>query len=163
MRPDLRKAGFHTHDSKTYFSPSKWLYILTNNSGNYWCWKLPKLLLLWVVSEAYQMSTSAWVAFKWLHIPLASRQLDVRNSPHDWLISLAMDLAALCDMWKWKWHQWMPFGRFYWRHSLFLPLCGYLPTPTLPPYRSATGIGNTTKKVWNGWEIYLAIHPIVSG
>ena len=25
-------------------------------------------------SEACQMSTSAWVAFKWLHIPLESRQ-----------------------------------------------------------------------------------------
>ena len=23
--------------------------------------------------------------------------------PHDWLMSLAMDLAALCDMWRWKW------------------------------------------------------------
>ena len=22
------------------------------------------------------------------------------NSPHDWLVSLAMDLAALCDMWR---------------------------------------------------------------
>ena len=21
------------------------------------------------------------------------------NSPHDWLVSLAMDVAALCDMW----------------------------------------------------------------
>ena len=22
------------------------------------------------------------------------------NSPHDWLMSLAMDLTALCDMWR---------------------------------------------------------------
>ena len=22
------------------------------------------------------------------------------NSPHDWLVCLAMDLAALCDMWR---------------------------------------------------------------
>ena len=22
------------------------------------------------------------------------------NSPHNWLMSLAMDLAALCDMWR---------------------------------------------------------------
>ena len=32
------------------------------------------------------------------------------NSPHDWLMSLAMGLAALVDMWRWKWYQWMPFG-----------------------------------------------------
>ena len=25
------------------------------------------------------------------------------NSPHDWLVSSAMDLAALCDMWRGKW------------------------------------------------------------
>ena len=26
-------------------------------------------------------------------------------------MSLAMDFAALCDMWRLKWHQWMmPFG-----------------------------------------------------
>ena len=34
------------------------------------------------------MSMSASVAFKWLHI----------NSLHDWLMSLAMNLAALCDV-----------------------------------------------------------------
>ena len=28
------------------------------------------------------------------------------ETPHDWLMSLAMDLAALCDMWRWNWHQW---------------------------------------------------------
>ena len=35
------------------------------------------------------------------------------------------------------------------RHSLCPPLYGYLPTPipTLPPYRSATGIGYVSKKL----------------
>ena len=32
------------------------------------------------------------------------------NSPVNWLMNLAMDLAALCDMWKTKWHKWMSFG-----------------------------------------------------
>ena len=32
------------------------------------------------------------------------------NSPNNWLISLAMDLAAFCDMLKSQWHQWMSFG-----------------------------------------------------
>ena len=36
--------------------------------------------------------------FKWLHLPLTSRQPCSCNSPHYWLMSLAMDLAALCDI-----------------------------------------------------------------
>ena len=31
--------------------------------------------------------------------PLGKQTADC-NSPHDWLISLAMDLTALCDMWR---------------------------------------------------------------
>ena len=27
------------------------------------------------------------------------------ESSHNWLMSLSMDLAALCDIWRWKWHQ----------------------------------------------------------
>ena len=34
------------------------------------------------------------------------------KSPHDWLVSLAMDLATLCDIWRCKRHQWMPYGCF---------------------------------------------------
>ena len=29
-----------------------------------------------------------------------SKQTAGCNSPHDWLMSLAMDLTALCDMWR---------------------------------------------------------------
>ena len=29
-----------------------------------------------------------------------------------------------------------------------LPLHGYLPTPTLPPYKSASGIGYISKKIF---------------
>ena len=28
------------------------------------------------------------------------KQIAGCNSPHNWLMSLAMDLAALCDMWR---------------------------------------------------------------
>ena len=41
---------------------------------------------------------------------LLGKQTAGCNSPHNWLMSLAMDLTALCDMWRWKSHQWMPFG-----------------------------------------------------
>ena len=33
--------------------------------------------------------------------------------------------------------------------------------PPLPPYRSASGIGYTSKNYLKWWEIQLAIHPIV--
>ena len=153
MWPDLRKAGFHTHNSKTHFSPSnnsctRWLTI---QPGSYWCWKLPGLLLLWLVSEVCQTSTSSTsvqVAFKWLHIPLASRQPAVIHHTTGWWVWPSIYLTALCDMWRWKWHQWMPFGCFWWRRSLCPPLRGYPPTPTLQPCRSATDIGYTSKKLY---------------
>ena len=38
------------------------------------------------------------------HLQMAEYPLDKQtagcNSPHDWLMSLAMDLTALCDMWR---------------------------------------------------------------
>ena len=55
---------------------------------------------------AFQTSTSARVTFKLLNIPLIRRQLAVIhhtsgcNLPHNWLLSLAMDLATLCDICK---------------------------------------------------------------
>ena len=33
-------------------------------------------------------------------LPLTSTETASCNSPHDLLMSLAMDLAALCDMWR---------------------------------------------------------------
>ena len=102
----FEKAGFHTYNSKTHFSPSndsctRWLTIqpgIDDEScpGCFCC--------MWLVSEACQMSTSVRVVFKWLHT-WSSWQADswpYVNSPHDWLISLAMDLTALCDMWRWN-------------------------------------------------------------
>ena len=74
--------------------------------------------------------------------PSLDKQTADSDSPHDWLMSLATDLTALCDMWRWKWHQWMPFG---WRHSLCLPLCGSPPASTLPPYNSSSGSSYTSK------------------
>ena len=69
------------------------------------------------------------------------------DSPSDWLMSLSMNLVALYDMWRWKWHQWKSFGCFQWRRSLCPPLCGYLPTLTLPPCKGVSGIGYTGKEL----------------
>ena len=54
------------------------------------------------------------------------------NSPHEWLISLAMDLAALCDMWRWKWHQWMLFDWF----SENVTFVHHFVAPRPPPHPS---------------------------
>ena len=49
------------------------------------------------VSEACQIFASARAVFNWLHFSFKNRQPGC-NSPHNWLISLAMNLAALCDI-----------------------------------------------------------------
>ena len=72
------------------------------------------------------------------------------ESPHNWLMSLSMHLAALCrklcDMWMWKWHQWKLFGCFQWRRRLYPPL-HVSPTAPHPIYRSASGMGYASKSI----------------
>ena len=92
-------------------------------------------------SDVHECSTGLRVVPSFL-----DRETVGYNSLHDWLISLAMNLAALCDMWRWKWHQWMSFGCFsedigFAHHFVAsrLPL-------TFQPYKRAIGIGYTSKK-----------------
>ena len=133
LRPDLRKAGFHAQNNKIHFSP-------TNNSCTCWltiqpgidaescpgCFCCGLFLRLVRRPRVYGSPSNGFTSL--------GKQTAGCNSPHDWLMSLAMDLTALCDMWRWNWHQWMPFGWFWWRCSLCPPLRGYPPTyhpPTL--------------------------------
>ena len=69
------------------------------------------------------------------------------KSPHDWLVSLAMDLATLCDTWRCKWHQWMPFGFFSEDVAVARHIVATRPPPTLPPCRNASGIDYPSKKL----------------
>ena len=71
-----------------------------------------------------------------------------RILPHDWRMSLGMDLAALCDLWS-------EDGTNAWHLASFNEdiafSCHFVAThlpPTLPPYRSASGIGYTSKKLF---------------
>ena len=68
------------------------------------------------------------------------------NSPHDWLMSLAMGLAALDDMWRWKWYQWMPFVAF---SADIAFACHFMATCLPPPYRSGSG---RVKTICNGGQ-----------
>ena len=62
--------------------------------------KVAGLLLLCLVSQAYQTSTSAWVNYLQTAAHPLGKQTSSCNSPYDWLMSLAMDLVALSDMWR---------------------------------------------------------------
>ena len=104
---DLRKAGFHTHNSKTHFSPSnnsctRWLIIQPGIDAESCpgCFCCGLFLRLVRRPGVYGLPSNRCIS-PW-------QQTAGCNSPHNWLMSLAMDLTALCDMWRWKWHQWMP-------------------------------------------------------
>ena len=156
---DFRKAGFHAHFRPSNDRRIHWLTIQASIDAP----ELPWLLLLWFVSVACKMSTSAQVAFKWLHIPIDKQTADC-NSPRDWLISLASNRFS-CFVWYLE-HQWMPFRWFWWRHSLCLPLCGYPPASTLlshigvllvlmamPVKELSKMVGNSTNYLPNSWWI----------
>ena len=111
MWPNLTKATFHAHNIKTHFSPSNdtcshWLTIQAGIHaesclGCFFCGLfLRPVRCPWVLRSPSNC---------YIHIPF-DKQTAGCNSPHGWLMSLAMDLDALCDMWWRKWHHWMPFS-----------------------------------------------------
>ena len=82
------------------------------------------------------------------------------NLPHNWLMSLAMDLAAFVirTYVEVKWHQQGPFGCFQcWQ---LLPATSWLPT-CLPSYRSSNGIGYASKSYLKWQVIQLGVYSIV--
>ena len=96
---DLRKAGFHAHKSMTYFSPS-------NDSCTHELTIQAVMMLkvaqaafgvacFWGLSDVYKCSGYLQIA----PYPL-DKQTGSCSSSHYWLMSLVMDLAALCEMWK---------------------------------------------------------------
>ena len=113
MWPDLPKGVLYTHSFKIHFS-SQFQEITTPMDQQHMC-----LILLKVDQPAF--TQTSFSSLSDVHecsggLQIAPSSLDKEtagcNSPRDWLMSLAMDLAALCDIWRWKWHQWMPFGCF---------------------------------------------------
>ena len=142
------------------FTMKRWLLTFTNNSGRHWCWKFPGVLLLWLFSEACQTFTSVRVAFTKIAPSPLDKQTASCNLLHDWLMSLAMDLAALCDMWRLKWHQWMPFAWFCWRRSFCPPLRGY--PPPSHPIRVVLALAMPVKKLSKmPGNLTIGIYPIV--
>ena len=67
------------------------------------------------------------------------------NSSDNWLMSFAIYLTALCDLYRGE------NGTNGCHLAVFSSLClllqGYPAAPTLPPYRSASGISYSSKKL----------------
>ena len=99
MWPDLRKPTFHEHNSKTHFSPSNdsCTHYLTIQAGI--GAKVAQaafaVACLWGFIDIQKCSGSLQMAPS-----LFDKQTASYDSPHDWLMNLPMDLAALCDMWR---------------------------------------------------------------
>ena len=55
------------------------------------------------------------------------------SQPHNWLVGLVIDLAALCNVWRWKWYQLMLFDCFQFYRAIarhFVASHKPLPPPT---------------------------------
>ena len=136
-----------TQHQDTLFTIKWYVYTLTNNSARYWWWKLPKaafaVACFWGLSDVHECSGRLQMTPH----PL-DKQTACYNSTHDWLMCLAMDLAALRDTWRWKWHQWMSFGCF--SEYVSFPATSWLPARPPPSHArcgSASGIGCVSKKL----------------
>ena len=84
------------------------------------------------------------------------------NSPNDCLISLAMDLAALCDGGE-NGTNGCHLAGFTKDMAFAWHFVGTHVHPTLPPYWSAAAIIYTRKNYLKWWENQLAIQRIVGG
>ena len=96
LLPNAQKESIYP--CKTFLQ----LWQLTNHAGI--GVTVAQTALLWLVSEGLVR-----------HPQMLRWSLNVSISPwppDSWLRSLAIDSTALCDMWSWKWHQWMPYGCF---------------------------------------------------
>ena len=75
-------------------------------------------------------------------------------------MSLAMDLAALCDMWRWKWHHLAGFSQdvAFARHFM-----ATRPPPPSHPIGVLLVLATPVKNYLKWQEIQLAIHSMVGG
>ena len=144
MWPYLRKAGIHTLNSKTHISP-------LNNSCTRWL-----TIQAGIDAESCPGCVSCGLflrLFRCVHeclgyLQMAAYPTDKHTAgcnSHDWLMSLAMDLVTLCDMWRLKWYQRMPFDCFSEDIALACHFVATCPCSTLLPCSSASGIGYACK------------------
>ena len=106
-RTKFEKSWLPCTHNKTHFTPS-------NNSCTHWLTIQPDICtescpgcFCYGLSDVHKCFGPLQMAA----YPLG-KQTAGCNSTNNWLMSLAIDLTALCNMWGWKWHHWMPFGWF---------------------------------------------------
>ena len=99
------------------------------------------------------------------HLQMAPYPLNKQTagfySPHNWLMSFALDLAALCDMWRWNstngchlavYSEDIAFSRHF--------MATHLPSPC-NPIGGVVVLATPVKNCLKYWAIQLAIHSIV--
>ena len=105
MWPDLPKGSYTCAVSRHTFHHH---LLATSMDQQQTC-----LILLKVEQSAF--TQASFSSLSGIHkcsggLYMAPSSLDKQTadceSLHNWMMSLTMDLAALCDMWRWKWHQW---------------------------------------------------------
>ena len=108
MWPDLQKRVLCMHSFKTHFS-----YPFDINGPTACMCNIAKSRTVCFFSGLFLQPL--WypcdqMAFKWPHIFLTSRQLTVITT---WLgDEFGHGLSCLCGMYRWKWHQLVPFRCF---------------------------------------------------
>ena len=91
-----------TQKQDTFSTIKRYLYRLTNKSGMFGaesCWGCFAVACFSGLSDVHECSCGLQMA-----TPPLDKQTAGCNSLNDWLMSLAMDFAALCYMWRYKRH-----------------------------------------------------------
>ena len=140
MWPDFPEGVLYAHSFKTHFSLPSVSYI----NG--------PTVHMFNTAEGWTVSFHSGLFLKPVWHPRVGKQTADCELPHNWLMSLSMDLAVLCDMWRWK-----SFGCFYWRSSLCPSICGYLPASPSYPIGVKVVLATPVKKLskWRYIELNI--------
>ena len=112
----------------------------------------------------FSVLSDIWIHECWSDLYMIPSPLDKQpagyKSPHNWLVSLAMDLATLCDMWRCNDNSGCHVVVF----NEDVAFARHFMLPTLPPPSHPVGVlvVLTIPKNYLKWQaIQLAIHSTV--
>ena len=100
----LPKGVLHIHNFKTHLSLPFDSYINGSKVASYMCLVLLKFEQSTITQASFSSLSNIHECSGCLQMAPSSLDKQIANcdSPQDWLMSLTMDLAALCDMWIWN-------------------------------------------------------------
>ena len=129
---DLPKGVLYEHNFKSHFSLPFYRYnnrltvhtcTIAKGSTVYFYWGL-------IHGPVWHPSVLGW-SVNGSNFP--SQADNCRESPHDWLVRLGINVATFCDMLSWKQPELKPFGH----KTVFVsevPATSWLPTTPHPPH-----------------------------